>query len=186
MLNLKYTHIIFNSTMPNYSNGKIYKLSSPKTDMIYIGSTTMNLNRRLSVHKSMCKRYENGIGQYLSACKIYAVDKNPNIELIQLFPCLNRKQLDKQEGIVIQKHKAKCCNHNIPSRSQKDYQLLNKASIRAYHQRYYLKNRVKIMNQQLTYYHKKNSPSLRKQRAMIAGFRRSSFGELCSMYKSIL
>jgi hypothetical protein len=33
--------------MPDYSNGKIYKLVSDKTDMIYIGSTVRSLKERL-------------------------------------------------------------------------------------------------------------------------------------------
>jgi hypothetical protein len=32
--------------MPDYSNGKIYKLVSDKTDMIYIGSTTKKFKRK--------------------------------------------------------------------------------------------------------------------------------------------
>jgi hypothetical protein len=39
--------------MPDYSNGKIYKLVSDKTDMIYIGSTTVKLNERLSNIKTI-------------------------------------------------------------------------------------------------------------------------------------
>jgi predicted GIY-YIG superfamily endonuclease len=41
--------------MPDYSNGKIYKLVSDKTAMIYIGSTTQDLNERLSGHKNEFK-----------------------------------------------------------------------------------------------------------------------------------
>ena len=37
--------------MPNYQNGKIYKIHSYQTDDIYIGSTTNTLSRRFSEHK---------------------------------------------------------------------------------------------------------------------------------------
>ncbi len=43
--------------MPNYNNGKIYKLWSPEGDDIYIGSTTQPLTARKSSHK---KRFLNG------------------------------------------------------------------------------------------------------------------------------
>jgi len=38
--------------MPDYQNGKIYKIWSPEGDDIYIGSTTEILCRRLAAHKS--------------------------------------------------------------------------------------------------------------------------------------
>jgi hypothetical protein len=37
--------------MPDYKNGKIYKLWSPEGDEIYIGSTIQPLYARLSAHK---------------------------------------------------------------------------------------------------------------------------------------
>ena len=37
--------------MPNYQNGKIYKLVCDDPEKIYIGSTTQRLSARLSSHK---------------------------------------------------------------------------------------------------------------------------------------
>jgi predicted GIY-YIG superfamily endonuclease len=39
--------------MPNYDNGKIYKLWIHETDDIYIGSTIQNLSQRLASHKKI-------------------------------------------------------------------------------------------------------------------------------------
>jgi predicted GIY-YIG superfamily endonuclease len=39
--------------MPDYKNGKIYKLWSPQGDEIYIGSTTQSLAKRKAEHKQM-------------------------------------------------------------------------------------------------------------------------------------
>ena len=41
--------------MPNYQNGKIYKLVSPHTDEIYIGSTVARLCKRFGNHKNLVK-----------------------------------------------------------------------------------------------------------------------------------
>ena len=47
--------------MPNYQNSKIYKLTSPHTNKIYIGSTTQKyLSDRKSGHIRDYKNYGNG------------------------------------------------------------------------------------------------------------------------------
>jgi predicted GIY-YIG superfamily endonuclease len=52
--------------MPNYQNGKIYKICSSLTDKIYIGSTTNYLVRRMSDHRSKYIRKKKGhqLGYY--------------------------------------------------------------------------------------------------------------------------
>lgn len=42
-----------------YQNGKIYKIVSVSTSDVYIGSTTKDLKKRLSEHKSHYKLYQN-------------------------------------------------------------------------------------------------------------------------------
>ena len=46
--------------MPNYHNSKIYKIWSPSTDMVYIGSTTQSLALRLGGHVSTYKSFLHG------------------------------------------------------------------------------------------------------------------------------
>jgi hypothetical protein len=48
--------------MPNFNNGKIYKLWSPQGDDIYIGSTVNSLAKRKGEHK---RNYNNGKGLVL-------------------------------------------------------------------------------------------------------------------------
>ena len=57
----------------NYSNGKIYKITSNQTDKIYIGSTILSLEKRLVGHKTECKSYflNNQHYIYLVLCPFY-------------------------------------------------------------------------------------------------------------------
>ena len=45
--------------MPNYQNGKIYKLVNDLDDQIYIGSTTQSLAVRKGGHKRDSRRHPN-------------------------------------------------------------------------------------------------------------------------------
>jgi hypothetical protein len=44
--------------------GKIYKITSSKTDDVYIGSTIQTLNDRFIKHKSNYKLYQNKKSSY--------------------------------------------------------------------------------------------------------------------------
>ena len=79
--------------MPDYSNAKIYKLVSDNTDMIYIGSTVRSLKERLLEHK----HYFNKNTGFVTSKKLYELGGNISIELIKLFPCDCRKQLQKKK-----------------------------------------------------------------------------------------
>ncbi len=98
--------------MPNYENGKIYKLICDKTDKIYIGSTVRNLNIRLSGHKnktSLCfskQLFELG---------------EVKIELIENYPCNSRKELNTRERYFIEKYKDIVVNKVIPTRTNNEY-----------------------------------------------------------------
>ena len=49
--------------MPDYSQSKIYKLTSSKTSACYIGSTTLRLKKRLTTHRSNYRQYKKGKAQ---------------------------------------------------------------------------------------------------------------------------
>ena len=133
--------------MPNYQNGKIYKLICDKTDKIYIGSTVCKLNYRLSGHKSLdCK-----------SKKLFELGE-VKIELIENYPCNSKKELETRERYFIKKYKDIVVNKLIPTRTikehyqdnknkkleyQKDYQKDNKESIKEYQQNYYKNNKQK-------------------------------------------
>lgn len=80
--------------MPNYQNGKIYKLTSRETSKIYIGSTTQKLSDRLTKHRNCIKAQ--------SKCSSIEIINYPDatITLIENYPCNNRKELEIREGII--------------------------------------------------------------------------------------
>ena len=74
-----------------YQNGKIYIIKSPNTDKVYIGSTTEKyLSRRLAKHI-------HHTGSNVTA-KIIIDAGDAYIELVELFPCNSKYELNKREG----------------------------------------------------------------------------------------
>ena len=120
--------------MPDYQNGKIYKLWSPQGDEIYIGSTTQPLYKRLSHHKG----HTDCSSKYLF--KNYDVVK---IELLERFPCDNREELTKKEGEYIRGHDT-CLNRCIAGRTQKEYYQDNKEDVKEYKKEYRENNKEYI------------------------------------------
>lgn len=95
-----------------FSLSKIYKLTSPNTEKIYIGSTTERyLSVRLSKHKTHYK-----LGGKYTATKILECG-NVKIELLELCPCDNAKELRGKERKYIEENKQICINKNIPNRT---------------------------------------------------------------------
>ena len=87
--------IIINSYFnTDYQNAKIYHVTFEKNDKHYIGSTTQLLENRLDEHllnpKSAVYKYR---------------DNNPKIELICLYPCKDKKTLEKVENSYINEYK---------------------------------------------------------------------------------
>ncbi len=82
--------------MPDYSNGKIYKLVSNQTDKIYIGSTTMNLSWRKGGHKADYKKHLKGKGDFYTSFELMKYD-DVDIVLLEDFKCDNKDQLHARE-----------------------------------------------------------------------------------------
>jgi len=105
--------------MVNYEYGKIYKITSKSTGLIYYGSTAQYyLSKRLSGHVRNYKRYLNGKHHYVSSFKLLECD-DYNIQLIKNFPSANKKQLITEEGKYIRENE--CVNKMIPGRTKKEY-----------------------------------------------------------------
>lgn len=99
--------------------GKIYKIVSPNTDKIYIGSTTRTLPQRMQKH--MCD-----LKSGLYSSKIILDAGNATIELIEVFNCDNRKQLHQREGYYMKQYEKVCINKHIAGRTQHEYRNENK------------------------------------------------------------
>ena len=137
--------------MPNYQNGKIYKLWSPEGDDIYIGSTTQSLCRRKEGHKKLdC-----------SSKILFEKYEEVIIELIEYFPCNNKEELNKKEGEHIRKNE--CINKQIAGRTHKEYREENADKFKEYNKKYNEENADKIKEYNKKYY-EENPDKIKKYR----------------------
>lgn len=67
--------------------GKIYKITSNKTKLVYIGSTTQTLESRLNGHYNTIKNNVNTISNNIIKYKDH------RIELIEDYPCTTKAEL---------------------------------------------------------------------------------------------
>lgn len=116
--------------MPNYQNGKIYKIVCLNTGLIYVGSTTQPLCKRLASHKTKTnstnsKKIIEG-GNFIIvlienfACNSVEELHKREYEIIESTVCVNRKLLSEEERKNYHKkwradhaeyHKEWCNNH---------------------------------------------------------------------------
>jgi len=89
----------------------IYKISSPNTDDIYIGSTTFSLERTLEIHSLRTNQKKS---------KHIINAGNPKIELLEYVEC-DEKQLSKYERKYYKQYKKTCVNipHDIKHKLMK-------------------------------------------------------------------
>jgi hypothetical protein len=125
----------------DYKNGKIYKIIDNAYTKMYIGSTTQQLSKRFSLHKSDYIRWKNNKHNKITVFDIFeefGVD-NCKIELIEECQCENRIQLLKKEGEYIQNNN--CVNRCIAGRTPNEYI-----------KEYYQANKNKCLDQSKEYY----------------------------------
>lgn len=135
--------------MPNYADGKIYKIICDESDLIYIGSTCQTLANRLSQHKNK--------SNFKCCSKELFKLGNCSIVLIEKFPCKDKDELHAREQYYIDQFKDKCINKQkastgIKAESRKDY-------AEQYEQQYtetrilkYEENRNEILQKAKKYY----------------------------------
>ena len=125
--------------MPNYANGKVYMIESLSSGLVYYGSTTQPLYKRLSLHKSSMKTRNCSSKQVL----IY---DDAKIVLIELVECKSKEELLAKEAHYIRNNE--CVNKRIEGRTQqeyiKTYRDANKDSIKVKNKIYYDANVEKI------------------------------------------
>ena len=101
--------MMFNYTMDiKYQKGKIYKISNVNVNNImnYYGSTTVELNRRFNQHISGYKRKNDNFTVY-KIFDVFGVE-NCKIELVELFPCNSKQELETRESFFIKNNQ--CVN----------------------------------------------------------------------------
>ena len=107
--------------MRDYSNGKIYKIWDINYNKCYIGSTVEQLSSRMTKHRAKYKQYVNAkyplTNSFLSFDE-FGID-NCKIELVELFPCKSKAELETREGFHIRNNE--CVNKNITGRTKQGY-----------------------------------------------------------------
>jgi len=140
--------------MPNYQNGKIYKLISDDTDEEYVGSTVMPLFKRFYDHKKNSKVNHSRL--YLKMVEI-GVD-NWRIILLENYPCNSKDELTSREEYYRKKLNAKlnmkmCCTptKEETADTKAKYYEENKEKILTIQAKYYEENKEKILTTQAKY-----------------------------------
>jgi hypothetical protein len=136
--------------MPNYQNGKIYKLVSFQTDKIYIGSTCQNLSMRKAEHKKKYKLFLTGKYHNISSFELIKLG-DVDIILLENCPCENKEQLHKRERYFIETLN-NCVNKHIPTRTGKEYREQNKEQIKEKKKIYAEQNKEKLKELHKEYY----------------------------------
>ena len=132
--------------MPNFEDGKNYKIVCNIIDECYIGSTTEpTLARRLAGHVKSCKAWKAGKHHKTSSFDI--IDRGDyKIMLIEYFPCKTRDELTAREGQIIRQFKSgyACVNVRIDGRTKQAYYQDNKEKMKANVNEYRINNIDKI------------------------------------------
>jgi hypothetical protein len=124
--------------MPDYNQSKIYKIINEELpNLVYYGSTTRTLNKRLSCHNNKFNR--------CSSKALFSVG-TPEIILLENYPCETKEELLKRERYWIEGNQ--CVNHCIPYRTQKEtielkkqYQQYNKEQLAEYYKQWIQDNK---------------------------------------------
>ena len=164
--------------MPDYSKAVIYKIYDDEGT--YYGSTVDYHNRK-SYHKYM-----------YSSCRSEEIITRGNwkMEIVEEFPCENRKELLTRERYYIENFP--CVNHITPilfgdeakernKMHTKRYKANNKEQI-AENSREYRKKNIEKIRKKTMEYRQKNIEKIRERQRKYDRWRKSFFGELCKMY----
>ena len=127
--------------MPDYKQGKIYKIVCNVTGKVYIGSTIEILARRLAGHRRAYKTFKEGKSTNVTSYQIIE-QGNYDIVLIENCPCESKEELLRRERYFIES--LDCVNKIIPTRTKKEYIQENIEKIRERRKQYCLENIEKI------------------------------------------
>jgi group I intron endonuclease len=94
-----------------YTNAKIYRLVNSVDDQFYVGSTCTSLAKRKNNHKNDARKKPNvRVYQHLNQIGW----DNVVIELLELYPCGSRTELERRERAFIDEMKP-TLNTNLPA-----------------------------------------------------------------------
>jgi len=127
-----------------FENPKIYALSSPHTNLLYIGSTCMSLGLRLRNHQELYKQFIKGShNRKCSAFKLFELGFD-DVRIETIDECEDiccKKALLKKERFWIENNN--CVNKNIPSRTALESSKAHYYNHIEEKKQYYIDNREK-------------------------------------------
>ena len=126
----------------NFQNAKIYKIVDSTNGNKYIGSTTGSIEEELREHESNYKKCLNEKCYYKASFDIIT-NGDYFIELIEDFPCNDKKQLNDRKEYWIKQYNY-CVNERIGGRTAKQYHKYNIDEIKKYNKQYREDNQEKI------------------------------------------
>ena len=143
-------------TENKYQRGKIYKLISNRTNLIYYGSTIEDkLTNRLSGHRRDYRRWQNSKFAYVSSFEIVKFE-DVKIILVESYPCNTRYELLAREQWYIDNND--CSNKRKSyvgvdkTEYRKQYYQENKDIIDEKHKNYYKENKNELYEKSKKYY----------------------------------
>jgi hypothetical protein len=151
--------------MPDYTNGKVYKITSG--DLTYIGSTCEpTLAKRLAKHVGNYKVWKNGKSAGCSSFQLIETGQY-EITLIELCPCKTKDELTARERFHIES--TLCVNEVLPGRTMKEWYDSNKEILskkyKLYRDVYQVLNKEAIAEKKKTKYEANKETILEKNKA---------------------
>lgn len=135
-------------TSKNFENPKIYILSSPHTNLFYIGSTCMSLAVRLRNHNELYKQFVKG--SHNNKCSAFKLFEFGDVKIDVIDDCKDiccKKALLKRERFWIENKEyitninGILVNKNIPSRTIKESSKAHYEKNKEEKKQYYINNR---------------------------------------------
>ena len=151
--------------MPNYQDGKIYTIRNyTDNSLIYVGSSTQTLSKRLVNHRDNCKA-----GKKISLYSHITDNDWSNwyIELYEYYPCNNKTELEKREGQVIRE--IGTINKCIAGRTNKEYYEDNTEKYKEYYKnnvdkiKEYYEMNADILKEKAKTYRKCNADKIKEK-----------------------
>ena len=140
-----------------YLNGKIYKITDNAYSKCYYGSTCAKLCQRMARHRSQYRGFKNGTDH--KRCTFELFDEfgveNCKIELVKLFPCSSKIQLEAEEGHYQKSNECinKCIAGNFNALGKnaynKEYMKKRITDNPEYYKNYYQANKEKYTNNKI-------------------------------------
>ena len=116
-----------------------YKITSPSTNKVYVGSTKHDINERLQIHEANYRKFKDGKYNYTASFEILEF-KDCKIELLENKICQSKEERDMVECEFIV-NTPNTVNKNLPGRTREQYYQDNKQEILIYQNQYYRDNK---------------------------------------------